>query len=403
MNGDAQRILNLLLQRYERSKHFRAPGESARGVFLKFDRDTVPEYWDEHNGQRRADLNVAVGQLVARGVLSVRASRYSRDEIERIDLNLDRLEGAYELAGRASRREHEQALAAVAAEWARRWDGWRAEFVQAVVAALESGARLPAGLRPAESELLTDLCRALEALGPSGLPGELPRRIFSQRSLGFSKRLEEIQGSLLRVLRDYWPVPLPDDDREALAEVGIVANPQHVLVAGPVVLDGLDVGAVGTDVGLAASFVGRCRVTALSADRVVTIENLTSFHQFVEKLPERTVALYLGGYHNRVRRQFLLKLAAGGIRRIQHWGDIDLGGFRIFAHLARETGLALEPLLMDVETYRTYAPQGIAFGDSYATELERLLDRAEYEQFWPVITEMLHLRKKVEQEAVVIG
>lgn len=400
MSGDGELILNLLLDRYERSRHYQAPGESPRGVFIRYDPQTLPDYWDEQRGERRAELNVASGHLAARGLVVIRRSRYSREEIERVDLNLERVAEAYLAAGRVSRREQEAALAKVAAEWAERWPDWRAGFARAVVDAVASGNRLPVGTRFGGAGLLAELCRVLDQLGPNGLSVEVPRRIFSQRVLGSSKRLEEIQAAVIGVLREFWPEPLPEDDREALAEVGILANPQHVFVAGPVVLDGVNVGAIGADVGLPAVFVDRCRVSSLAADQVITVENLTSFHQVVGRLPRRTVAVYLGGYHNRIRRAFLLKLAAAAKIRFRHWGDIDLGGFRIFAHLRRQTGLSMEPMLMDVDTYRQYAAGGMSFPNAYARELTKLLTREEYAQFIPLITEMLDLRRRVEQEAV---
>jgi len=261
----------------------------------------------------------------------------------------------------------------------------------------------PARLSPDDAPLLEELCLVLEALGPGGLPEEEPRRLFSQRVLGSSKRLEAIQGRLVRVLRDFFPAPLPEEDREALAELGIVENPQHVLVAGPVVIAGLDIGSTGSDVGLSAPFVRRCTITAVDADRVITVENLTSFHQLVSILPPRTVAVYLGGYPGPVRRGFLQKLATVRPLAFFHWGDIDLGGFRIFVHLKEQTGLPLEPMLMGLETYRQHMAGGQPFEDGYGRQLAALLDQSAYALFWPVIREMLAEGRRVEQEAVSPG
>lgn len=403
MSGDVPLILNLLLDRFERSKHYRATGASSRAVFIRYDQETLPDYWDEAQGQRRAELNAATALLAAQQVVRVRHSRYSREEIERVDLSLEALGRAYELAERMPLRSREEALAAVAEAWIRLWpepEDWRRRFAESVRAAVAQFERLPAGLRPDEANLLEDLCRIADALGPSGLTAELPRRVFSQRVLGDSKRLEAMQGRLLRLLREFWPSPLPEAEHEALAELGIVENPQHVLVAGPVELDGLDVAITGAGLGLPAAFVDRCAVTGLAADQLITVENLTSFHQVVAALPPRTLVLYLGGYHNRSRRQLLLKLARAGVVRFFHWGDIDLGGFRIFVHLQKQTGLPLEALLMDLHTYDRHAAGGLPFAEPYARDLAALLTRPAFTPFWPVIREMLARRRRVEQESV---
>lgn len=404
--SDQKHILNLLLDRYERSRHLRAPGESARGVFLRLDRETLPEYWDEVRFQRRPEINSAVQELVARGLVSVRHSPYSAAEIERVDLNLAQIAAAYAAAGRVSRRTLELHLADGARGWAERWAepaDWRHRFAAAVASAAGAGARLPAGLRAAEPGVLEELCRLLEVLGPTGLAAEAPQRVLSQRTLGNSKRLEELKPRLLSCLREFWPGPLPEEDREALGELGIVENPQYVYLAGPVRLDSLDLGAANSAVGLPTAFLERCTVAGLAADRVITVENLTSFHQVAAALPPRTLAVYLGGYHNRARRDLLLKLAGAGVAEFRHWGDIDLGGFRIFVHLAERTGLGLQPLLMDLQTYRAHAAGGMAFSPQYGAELAALLALPNFAVFAPVIREMLALQRRVEQEAVAFS
>lgn len=403
MSRDVELILNLLLDRFERSKHYRTTGASNRGVFIRYDQATLPDYWSEAQGQRRDELNAATRLLEAEQVVRVHLGRYSRNEVERVDLNLDALDRAYEMAARTPRRWREETLAAVAESWLLRWPepaDWRHRFAEAVTVAVEQFGRLPAGLRPGQADLLQDLFRVADALGPDGSTYEVSRRIFSQRVLGDSKRFEAIQGRLIRVLHEFWPSPLPEADHEVLAELGIVENPQHILLAGPVELDGLDVALTGAGLGLPASFVDRCAVTGLGANRVITIENLTSFHQVVAALPPRTLALYLGGYHNQSRRRLLLKLARAGINRFFHWGDIDLGGLRIFVHLQEQTGLQLEPMLMDLQTYRQYASGGLPFAEPYARELAVLLTNRSFEPFWPVIQEMLVRRRRVEQESV---
>lgn len=403
MANDLAMIMDMLLDRYERSRHYREPGASPRGVFIRYDRATMPDYWDERRGDRRAELNQATRELAARGLVRVRASAYSREEIERVDLDVSRVSEAYAVAGRIPRRRQEAELARTAEGWGARWPDpadWRRQFCERVETAVQTGEPLPAGLRHDSGALLEELCRVLEYLGPSGLAEEVPRRIFSQRALGDSKRFEAIQGSVVRLLREFWSGALPADDRDALAELGVVENPQHVFIAGPVVLDGLNVGAVGAEIGLPTVFVERCKVTSVEADTVITVENLTSFHQLVRCLPARTVAVYLGGYHNRVRRRMLLKLAEAGVDQFRHWGDIDLGGFGIFVHLRRVTGLPLTPWLMDEETFRSHADRGKTFGDGYRRKLEALLKDPEYECFYQAMGEMLEVERTVEQEAV---
>ena len=58
---------------------------------------------------------------------------------------------------------------------------------------------------------------------------------------------------------------------------------------------------------------------------VVTIENLTTFNAFK---CENSFAIYLGGYHNTSRRNFIKKVyEQNPDKQYLHFGDIDAGGF----------------------------------------------------------------------------
>lgn len=410
-------LLDALLDRYERSRHYREADASRRAVFLRFDRDSFPDYWNDTSADYRLQVHAAVRELSAAGVLAVRWARGAEGhQVSRADLNLERVGEAYRLAGRTPRREREERLAGVARAWLARWEGgpaaaaapWLAEVPRRVLAALAGGGGLPFGLGPDDAVLLEKLCRVLDGL--AALREEVPARIFSQRVLGDTKALAAVEGRLRRVLREVHPAAGEyDDPDELLADLGLVANPQHVYVSGPVALEHeggvLDLGRFDPDVGLPAGMIPAARVVRLEAERVVTVENLTAFYRYIAARPRRTLLVYLGGYHNRVRRLWLERLA--GFARLQgraveflHWGDIDLGGFRIFAHLRRRTGLPLRPLLMDRETYLVHAERGMPFDDRYARQLAALLEDAEYAPFHDVIAEMLRLRRRVEQESV---
>lgn len=145
----------------------------------------------------------------------------------------------------------------------------------------------------------------------------------------------------------------------------------------------------------------------LRADRVITIENLTSYYQFIRQHAGRFMAVYLGGYHNSPRRLFLTKLrdhlaAVGREVSFYHWGDIDYGGFTIFNRLRSKCGLALLPLHMDVVTLQRYEKFALPFDRTYGDRLIRLLDREEYLVFQDVIRYMLEKKIRLEQECVEV-
>jgi len=291
---------------------------------------------------------------------------------------------------------------------------WGQTLLRAVLDGLQQHRTLPLDLDLDRPEALDDLCRVLDAL--ASLDAEVPRRIFSVRVLGESKALEGRLGTLLvRAARGFAAGVQDLDDAGAVLEsLGLIANPQHLLVAGPLVLrqrgTRLDLSVFPSGLGLPSEVVREAIVEDMGARAVLTVENLTSFHEaaglLAQSFPvQSTLLLYLGGYHNQARRQLLVKLwrwaqQAGKPIRFYHWGDLDLGGLQIFRHLAERTGIPLEPWLMDRETYLGHLRFGSTFDQTYRERLQALAARPGGEVFRDLLEEMLTQGRRVEQESI---
>lgn len=404
-----RRILDHLLDRFERSRHAAAPGSSRRGVFLPCDPERFPDYWDDRSADIREAIHAAVASLARQGIVAPRWVRGREGrELDRIDLCLDQVAAAYARAGRVPPWERRRRLAEVAAAWSWPAGDWREAFRQDLLRALAEGDRLP-GRLTAETDpaVVADLFRVLDALG--NLEGEVPRRLFSQQVLGDTKRLEEaLLPHLERVLASYHPACQDWDEGEAAGEsplerVGLVPHPQPLLVAGPVALalpggGRLDLGAFHPWVGLPPAMLD-LPVAACGAQRVVTVENLTSFHRLAAVRPAGWVALFLGGFPRGSRLRLLQALVAAGARWY-HWGDLDLGGFRNFVYLQRASGLPGEPYRMDAATFDRYRAFGRPFDERYRARLEALLGEPDYAPFHGAIRAMLAAGLRLEQESV---
>lgn len=411
MTDYAHWILHQLLDRYERSAHYHNPGRSHRAVLLRFDRPSFPDYWDDTGAETRHLIHLAVERLAAAGLVAVhRDHRLPGQPVARVDLVLERVEEAYRQADRTPRRHLEDQLATTAAHWQGKLPAWAEPFLQDIASALAAGQPLPAGLGPGDDRLLADICHALAAA--PGPEAPLPRRVFSLRTFGDSKRFErEVEGQFVRVARAYLP-GAPAERRELLAELGIVENPDFLFLWGPLTLGWgppapgmpagvLDLGAVGTPLGIPAAAVDSARMLSVKAARLITVENLTSFHQLVQAAPPNTIAVYLGGYHNRLRHRFLRRLREFDANLIfLHWGDIDLGGFRIFRYLREGSGVPLAPWHMDAATLRRHLHLAAPFDAAYARQLQDMLSDEGYADFHDVIRLMLAEGKRLEQESV---
>lgn len=157
--------------------------------------------------------------------------------------------------------------------------------------------------------------------------------------------------------------------------------------------------------------------TQREISRVLTIENLTTFHQFridrsganqeacgsgfgVEESGE-TLVIYLGGYANGIKREFLRRIhGAYPSAEFFHYGDIDCGGFRIWKALSIGTDLEIVPYRMDLETYRQYRESGRELTEHDRVLLKEMMEDPFYSGQKELFRDMLEAGLKLEQEVI---
>ena len=252
-----------------------------------------------------------------------------------------------------------------------------------------------------------DVFTAFRAL--SGIDEEIFVRDLSVRIFNDSKRLENLRGRISGCLYKYGDF----SDKEAVFdEVGVVRTPSYVMVKGPVRMTFgrqiLDIGELTGDIALSAKTLQGLTDVHVYGERVITVENLTSFHRYGSHGSETVI--YLGGFHNGVRREFLRMIAASAESNVtyHHFGDIDAGGFYIYRHLRENTGIDFRPYMMDRDTlikYEAYSKTLTPNDTRRIGELIAIYENDDHKD--PAagsITETLHymLEKgiKLEQEAV---
>lgn len=126
----------------------------------------------------------------------------------------------------------------------------------------------------------------------------------------------------------------------------------------------------------------------------MTIENLTTFNAFREK---DTFAVYLGGYHNSHRRNFIRKIYQDNPdSEYYHFGDIDAGGFYILLHLRAKTGVHFMPYHMGIPELQKFRSYTKPLTDNDKKRLAALNGS----EFSDTVNYMLEHDCKLEQEAL---
>lgn len=180
---------------------------------------------------------------------------------------------------------------------------------------------------------------------------EMPVRDVSARLFKDSKRIEALiplVDALLCASIEEQARP----DVEVMQELGLYREEQPARLAGNVFIR-RERGEFPLDTPYCAlppsTVLG---VGGAAPSRVLSIENLTTFHVTARKMADTdTLVLYTAGMPSPAWRAMYVRLLsslAPGLP-VCHWGDVDEGGFRIAAHLSRaaaEAGHVLQPWLM---------------------------------------------------------
>jgi hypothetical protein len=290
-----------------------------------------------------------------------------------------------------------------------RLDGWRRRAVDDCLAQLQAH-KSPAPFSLTQIDWNQDLLTILAAL-PSGVTtAEQPYRVFSVRLFNDSKRFELFKDSVARLARQHQPAWRTLSPQEVLHELGLVANPSHLYLAGPwQMLDGQGQ-VVSLDnfypaVGIPAALAAQTQRIRVSAARVVCVENLASFYELIRYEGTGLAALCLWGNPSPVTRHLLTCLAQELPESVPLllWADLDYGGLNILAHLRQHISPRFRPYRMDSFTLSDHAYWAKPLSPGDARNLARLRRHPALADMIPLIDQMLRQEIKLEQEAIILG
>ncbi len=242
------------------------------------------------------------------------------------------------------------------------------------------------------------------------------RRVFSAMVFGKTKTFEqEYQSRVLSVLRQYSPFYEEGmTDEELLKVHGILTYSQTLEWKGPLRYQmgagpSVDTSNARYGTVVNAQTLEHAVPEALpDVKRVLVIENKTNYED-MEYRPD-TLYLFCHGFFSPKEIAFLKGIAAVAEEGTEyfHWGDMDLGGIRIFQFNKKNIFPGLKPYKMDRETFYRALSQGAGIplddtvknrkkGDSKRERLEKL-DAGELEELKSCILES---GMEIEQEILL--
>ena len=382
-----KQILNVLIDKYEGSKSFIGTNQVNQSFTCKLDQ-LFPKYKDDSEYDLFCAVNESVDALVEEGFVTVK--KLKNRVIQSVTLNLEDINKVYEYLGRIPKSDIVVDLKKILILY---------KDCNVILSAYCSR-QLERLAENKSVEFFDDDFDIYESILKivskiTEVKNETFERDFSIQVLGDSKAFEKIRSKVVSFLYEYGDFP---DKETLLADLNIVKNPGHVYFKGKGKLticgQQIDFSKMPGDMAISSEMLKNVDSVTVFGDVVITIENLTTFNAFN---CEKSFAIYLGGYHNTSRRNFIKKVyEQNSDKQYLHFGDIDAGGIHILKHLRAKTNIQFLPYKMDIETLSANMGSWKKLTDNDIKRLRKIEDK----EFQGLIDYMLSNNCKLEQEAI---
>ena len=200
--------------------------------------------------------------------------------------------------------------------------------------------KAPSGVTADKSNQFIDSMRVIDAAHRmKGHEKDLLLRRLSANLFGTTKRIEALARQIAFLLNE----PDNAEDEHVFARLGLVKYPQPMLLSGAPtykIKSGEQIiPLVHPYIGLRPDMIVGLENVNEPIKRVLTIENLASFNEAAESTsnPKDLLLIYVAGNPTpSLRNAYSRLLKSAKPSTVMHWGDIDVGGFRIAAQLAKK-------------------------------------------------------------------
>lgn len=380
------KILNDLISKYEKSKTFAGINKVGQ-QFCIDPRNIFRAYGDHSNYETFDKINDSLMGIEHLGYVTIERSGAVVDKVK---LNIDRVQDIYEYLKRTPKHEVQNKLQNLFD----RFEG-KHEMMDEYIAAQREKLKGNKKIREFKGDLIDyeDILKGLTAL--LELEVETYERDFSVRLYSDSKRFKTVESRIVSIIYEYGEFP---NKEGILGELNLLKNPTYVHMkgAGSITFgeQSLNLEVLPADIALSSENLFQISSVDISGTVVMTIENLTTFHRFNEK---NVFAIYLGGFHNNAKRTLLKKIHSQNPEiAYLHFGDIDIGGIYIYEHLKKKTMIPFIPYMMNREVLFKHNDFTQSLTENDKRRAKGLMDT-----HWHDLLEyMLDRNCKLEQEAI---
>ena len=389
-------IISRLLDIYERRNGYAKRPEELRSIQFEVSKE-YPIYKDRYDNEKYRDINTAIEKNVAAGLIIAEKDQIGR--YSKIKLNIARVDDCYALLKRTSIPDQCKKVLSVLEKANNVECLLIGRIVSDFCEQIKAYKKLPYDLGY-DARRVGEVLQVLEAV--TKLTSETYIRNFSTALFKDSKRFQrEYRSTIESILFNYTDDVVEKDD--ILGYYNLYENPTYVLIKGNARIcfdeSAIELSEMPGGIALSNGSLAGIHKISVKADKVITVENLTTYHDCDE---QDAVYIYLGGYHNTSKQKLLeLIYENNGDKEYYHEGDLDVYGFLILENLISKTRIPFKPLLMDVETIERFYRAGLY--KTLTARDRKMIDSKKDGQlsaYKDVLEYMLTHDCKIEQESI---
>ena len=389
-------IISRLLDIYERRSGYAKRPEEIRAIQFEVSKE-YPIYKDRYDNEKYRDINTAIEKNVAAGLIIAEKDQIGR--YSKIKLNIARVDDCYALLKRTSIPDQCKKVLSVLEKANNVECLLIGRIVSDFCEQIKAYKKLPYDLGY-DARRVGEVLQVLEAV--TKLTSETYIRNFSTALFKDSKRFQrEYRSTIESILFNYTDDVVEKDD--ILGYYNLYENPTYVLIKGNARIcfdeSAIELSEMPGGIALSNGTLAGIHKISVKADKVITVENLTTYHDCDE---QDAVYIYLGGYHNTSKQKLLeLIYENNGDKEYYHEGDLDVYGFLILENLISKTQIPFKPLLMDVETIERFYRAGLY--KTLTARDRKMIDSKKDGQlsaYKDVLEYMLTHDCKIEQESI---
>lgn len=278
--------------------------------------------------------------------------------------------------------------------------GFTRDFIKEEIAYIQSNFKYHKQLYGNVDEL-HNLLKCLNEI--QNIKDEIMERDFSVRLFNDSKIFAlHYKSKIINIIKQYNSELKDLSDEEVLKEFNLIKNSSYVLVKNnlnfQINKQIVNLNDLGFEFSLSDSMINGMKILPSKFESVITVENLTSFKALNDK---NSVVIFLSGFNSHTKQMLLKKIYnMFPNKKYFHFGDIDVGGFRIFNHLKYSTKIPFEPYRMGIGELKRNKMHLKPLTYNDIKNLHLLKNDSHYDLFKEEIDYMLENKVKLEQEVL---